>query len=171
MTKGAQTPENTSSGHIGDQFRQGREAAGWSRGDLSDVCGISVAKIARVELKGTGTDEEIKAIRDALKIALGEVLVGGDPEPAEPAPTQSPAITGFIGDAVRVTEWNGLSRGDIVKIKGEDGNFRFLFYHQDDHQQYVEVSGPLVRYRDAVRGTRLRSIRPERIIRTGRTRR
>lgn len=157
--------------HIGSKFRAGREAAGLSRGDISGMTNISVAKIARIELKGTGTDAELDSYRDALKIALGEVVENSGSEPKKPIPTSSPPLTGFVGNgAVRLTEWNGIRNGDIVKISGEDGNFKFLFFHQDDHQSYVEVSGPLVRYRDSLRGTRLRSIRPERIKTSGRRR-
>lgn len=151
-------------------LRAGREAVGWSRTVISDMTGMSVAVVARVETKG-GTPVEVGKYRDALKIALGEVVAPNDEEgqtAAVPVVTKSPAVTGFLerNNAIRLTDWEGLRRGDVVKLEGEKGTFRFLFYHEDDHQRYVEVSGPLVRYRDQTRGSQLRSVRPERIIRT-----
>lgn len=149
------------------------------------MTGISVAKIARIELKGTGTDEELEAYRSALKVVLGDVLDSGDPgvhtgvgpdgsrvAPVAEAPTASPAITGLGSDgSIRTTEWNGLRRKDLVRVRGLDGQYMFLFYHKDDRQEYVEVSGPVVRYRGELRGTRIRDFVPERIILTSTTRR
>jgi hypothetical protein len=141
-----------------------------------EMTGISVAKVARIELTGRGTDEELDLYRGALKGVLGDVLVGSDPTahdgdgdgpattPRTPA-TSSPALTGIGSDgSVRTTEWNGLTRGDHVRVQGLDGQFKFLYHHVDDHQEYVELSGPLTRYRDQIVGRQQRSIRPERII-------
>jgi hypothetical protein len=133
------------------------------------MTGLSVAVVARIELKGRGTDVELDSVRDALKAVLGSVVTGADPKTAKTGkttvPTKAPPITGYVGDgAVRVTEWNGVERGDIVQLKGEKGNFRFLYLHRDNHQEYVEVSGPLSSYRGQLRGRQLRSVKPERVI-------
>jgi hypothetical protein len=135
------------------------------------MTGMSVAVVARIELRGRGTKEELNGYRDALKVALGEVVTGdGSATAVEPAVTKSPAVTGFLEKrgAVRVTEWEGLRRGDRVKLQGEKGTFMFLFHHRDDHQEYVEVSGPVAQVRGQLRGRQLRSVRPERIIKRGR---
>jgi transcriptional regulator with XRE-family HTH domain len=164
---GLQSPPNTHGDHVGAQLRSGREAVGWSRTDVHRLTEISVAKIARIENTGRGTPEELNAYRSALKIALGEVVSDDDQETTtvNPAVTQSPAVTGFLGGGVvRLTEWNGLRRGDVIALVGEKGRFKFLFYHEDDHQCYVEVSGPLTSYRGHVTGRQLRSVRPDKVI-------
>lgn len=136
------------------------------------MTGISEAKIARMEIKGTGTEEELGAYRSALLGALGTAVGATDqpiPQPARArkVETKSPAITGHLGDgSVRTTHWNGLERGDVVELRGEGRKqFRFLYHHKypDERGEYVEVSGPLVRYNGAVRGTQCRSVSPDRI--------
>lgn len=166
----------------GAAVRAAREAVGWSRKDLVALTGISEAKIARIELKGTGTQEELDAVRAALRNQLG-VAVGATDAPipnppkkrepkVEPAPTNSPSLTGHLPDgARRYTEWNGLKRGDLFQIRGERGRFRFVYYHEDDHQRYVECSGPVTRYHDRTLGRQQRSVVPERVVIPNATRR
>lgn len=171
---GAQSTGNTpGGGHQGDQLRAGREAAGWSRTDIMQMTGISVAKVARIELKGTGTEEELSAYRKALLNALGDAVGAQPARPESPAKTKklesrSPNVSGHFDDgSVRVTHWNGLERGDLVQLVGDKSGkrYKFLFHHTypDERGEYVEVSGPVVRIHGEPHGTRLRSIKPERI--------
>lgn len=159
---------------LGQRLRSGREAAGWSRTDVMNMTGISVAKVARIEIKGTGTEEELSAYRSVLMGALGEAL-GASDDPIPPPPkkgkakveTRSPSVSGHFSDgSVRTTHWMGLERGDTVELLGEGKKkFRFLYHHQypDDRGDYVEVSGPLVRYNGGIHGTQCRSVRPDRV--------
>lgn len=168
---GPRTPTIATAGVSGAQLRQGREAVGWSRTDLSKATGLSVAVIARIELRGNATEEELGLLRGALQIGLGEVVMGehsDEPVPAAvtPAVTSSPAVTGFLPEGtIRVTAWEGLSRGDLVKVTGEKGRYKFLYYQQGSRGEHVEVSGPVVKRDGRIIGERLRSFRPERIIR------
>lgn len=56
------------------------------------------------------------------------------------------------------TEWNGLTRGDLVKIEGEQGEFKFM---------HAAVKDGVVDYVALVGGTRgdrqWRAIQPDRI--------
>jgi hypothetical protein len=138
------------------------------------MTGLSVAVVARIEMRG-GTPQEVEGYRKALEIALGQVVESAgrdEPESEESKPaegvTKSPAVTGFLGgkhNAVRTTEWNGLRRGDLVRVVGEKGQFRFMYHHRDDKQgEYVEVAGPMVRYRGQLLAEQERSLRVDRII-------
>ena len=47
-----------------------------------------------------------------------------------------------IDDWVRVTEWNGIVKGDAVKVRGERGNFTFLSHTTNGKgQSWVDVYG------------------------------
>ncbi len=168
---GPRTPTISSAGVSGAQLRAGREAAGWSRTDLSQACGLSVAVIARIELRGNATAGELDLIREALQIALGEVVMGehsDDPVTAagNPAVTPSPVVTGFLPEGtVRVSAWEGLKHGDLVKVSGEKGRFKFLYHSVSPQDEHIGLSGPVVRREGRLIGERLRCIRPERIIR------
>ena len=171
---GPRTPTISSAGVSGTQLREGREAVGWSRTDLSKATGLTVAVIARIELRGNATEEELGLIRGALQIGLGEVVMGehsDEPEAAAaiPAVTPSPAVTGFLPEGtIRITSWEGLSRGDLVKVADEKGRFKFLYHQSGPKGEHVELSGPVSKRQGRLVGERLRSIRPERIIRSSR---
>ena len=48
-----------------NDLRGRREAIKASRGDVSELCGLTVGKVARIEMKG-GTEAEVASVSDAL---------------------------------------------------------------------------------------------------------
>ena len=66
----APKPTATSSGKpkvaaTTNDLRGRREAIKASRGDVSELCGLTVGKVARIEMKG-GTEAEVASVSDAL---------------------------------------------------------------------------------------------------------
>lgn len=119
----------------GVELRSLREDFGWSRKQLSDATTLTISAIATVELgKRPPTDRETRLITDILLNFLEEELDA-------PGPVNIRKDYEREG-VIRIGEWNGLRRGDPCKVRGESGTFRFLFYHQDDEQAYIEVFGP-----------------------------
>lgn len=61
----------------------------------------------------------------------------------------------------RHTEWNGISAGDAVKVRGLRGSFKFVCYDVNEGSEFVTCFG----------GTdgreRWRSVTPDRVERTG----
>lgn len=158
-------------------LRAGREGAGLKRPDIAGMTGFSVAVVARIEMRG-GTAAEVNKYREALMIALGQVVTSEpEEEPEVPPVTKSPAVTGFFNDRYNsrtYTEWDGIKRGDLVRITNEQGQFKFMSYHIDDRGspdgEWIDVCGPVVRYRDQLRGTRIRSFAIDRLVRSGKKR-
>lgn len=120
----------------GAQLRAARDELGWTRPQLADATGLTLYKIHQIETgKRPPTDDEMKVLKEVLLGQLNEVLVTTGEMAA--VTVDEPA-----DDVVRSTEWNGIRRGDEVLVKGIRGVFRFLYYHQDASQEYVEVYGP-----------------------------
>jgi DNA-binding XRE family transcriptional regulator len=121
----------------GADLRRAREACGWSRTELSNRTGITVAKLASIERGRAPKPDEDTALRETLKDQLAAVLQSN----VEPTPEAT--TTACEGNSiVRSTEWRGLQQGDRCRVEGERGQFFFKFHHADDHQEYVQVVGP-----------------------------
>jgi transcriptional regulator with XRE-family HTH domain len=128
-------PEKPVSTLNGAGLRALREDFGWSRKTLSDTCGLTISAIATIEVgRRPPTDRERRLITEVLLNTLEETL---------DAPKPVSLIKGLPEGTTRVGEWNGIRRGDPVKVRGIKGTFRFLYLHRDETQEYLEVFGPV----------------------------
>lgn len=119
----------------GVELRALREDFGWSRKLLSEATGLTISAICTVETnRRPPTEREVRLISDVLLNTLEETL---------DAPRPVNLTKDLPANVIRMGEWNGIRRGDPCKVRGESGTFRFLYYHQDDTQAYVEVFGPV----------------------------
>lgn len=140
----------------GAGLRALREDFGWPRRTLSEFTGLTISRIAMIEMgKREPTDVEARMITDVLLNTLEETL-------------DAPAPVSLVKDAPEGTkrfgEWNGLRRGDPCKVRGQSGTFRFLYFHEDDHQTYVGVFGPTFTRQKNPRAPGSRSFAPEKIM-------
>lgn len=140
----------------GQQLRTAREELGWNRQQLATETGLTLYKIHQIETgKRSPTTDELAVLKSVLLDQLNEVLVNTGETPAIVINEDQP------DDVVRSSEWNGIRRGDPVRVKELRGIFRFLFHHQDASQEYVEVYGPENKPKQ-------RSFDPKRIVATRR---
>lgn len=133
---------------------EGRKILGISRKDLAHALGWPQSRVWSIE----------KGRRDPTPEEEDELLkVLGDVAPIEPDDQSTDGIEPTTGEqkeldgdailrrrrieketpegAIRLLDWNGIANGDLVKVKGEQGTFRFWFHHKDETQEYVEVIG------------------------------
>jgi transcriptional regulator with XRE-family HTH domain len=160
----------------GLEIQTARKELGWTRQKMLDRIN-SVASEMGVESRMTlshlavieqGKREphppEERLIRQVLLQALGKVITEEVPiidVDANGAPLS--AVTVTKDGAHRSYEWRGLRHGDVVRVKGLRGRYKFLYHHLDDRQEYVEISGPLTRVDGRVIGTAMHSVTPDRI--------
>lgn len=122
----------------GTELVAARRELGWNRSQLAAHLQMKYGRLSAIE---TGRDEptpdETEVIQRLLLKELGRVLeqTGEHAVVVVPEPDEHGVI--------RVGEWNGIRRGDIVTVKGQSALWRFLYHHVDPHQEYVEVFGPL----------------------------
>lgn len=141
----------------GSELRDARTELGWSRHELAEKTGLTLHRIAVIEQgKRPPEAHEVEAIRQVLRSELTDVLVQ----------TGEHEVIVIPEEEVRSGSWNGVQRGDEVKITGEKGRFRFLYHHRDDHQEYVQVFGPVAGSVPRARNPKAsheRSVRPDRV--------
>jgi transcriptional regulator with XRE-family HTH domain len=139
----------------GAGLRALREDFGWSRKTLSDTCGLTISAIATIEVgRRPPTERERRLITEVLLNTLEETL---------DAPQPVSLVKGLPEGVTRIGEWNGIRRGDPVKVRGEKGTFRFLYLHQDPTQEYLEVFGPVFSSKKNPHAPARRSFLPERV--------
>jgi transcriptional regulator with XRE-family HTH domain len=128
-----------------DEIRQRRELCSCSRPELAKVTGLSIGRIAALEL-GQG-----KAATPHELAALAQFFTPSSQPPiTEEAPLSLQTEAGVAGDGqagtklskqderaarmhaelrAKYAEWNdewfGLTKGSLVKVKGEEGDFAF----------------------------------------------
>lgn len=136
----------------GAELRAARRELGWTQTDLARESGLTAYKVNQIETgKRYASGEELEQLKAVLLKQL-DVTLEETGEHAAIVVEETP------DDVVRSPNWNGITRGDEVKVTGIRGKFHFLFHHQDPAQVYVEVYGPI--------GTKpkQRSFPPERIV-------
>lgn len=133
-----------------------RASLGLARGAFAKMLGWTESKVWAIE-KGR---KEITASEVDHVNTIVAARVGATTEEVE-ADTLK-ARDRFIRDtpegATRLVDWNGISHGDVIRVKGLEGTFKFLFHHSDARQEYVQLYG-------GPKGHALmRSVRPEKVI-------
>jgi DNA-binding XRE family transcriptional regulator len=112
----------------GEELRKLREDLGWSRKLLSEQTGLTQSAINALERHRPPTATEHRIIITALLDTLDDTA------------SVTPEV---IADGVtRAQSWNGMNRGDPVRVQGQSGTFRFVYHHVDPTQEYIEVYGP-----------------------------
>lgn len=155
VTEAEPTPAPTKANLNGAGLRALREDFGWSRKTLSETCGLTISAIATVEMgKRPPTEREVRLITSVLLNVLEETL--DKPRPVD-------LSKGTAEGVIRTGEWNGIRRGDPVKVRGEKGTFRFIFHHIDDTQEYLEVYGPVFTASKNPHVPARRSFKPDRV--------
>jgi transcriptional regulator with XRE-family HTH domain len=122
----------------GQAIRDAREDLGWSRRELVELLDpavkITSGKLTYIE---TGhrepTEEEVAELERILRRKLSEVLAASSEQPAveEDAGELRVNLTYNGRPAVRSFAWRGLKRGDLCRVRGVRGRFKFMFHHQD----------------------------------------
>lgn len=139
----------------GAGLRALREDFGWSRKTLSETAGLTISRIAMIEMgKRVPTDVEIRMITSVLLNTLEETL---------DAPRPVDLTKGLPEGVTRTGQWNGINRGDPVKVRGLKGTFRFIFHHVDPTQEYLEVFGPVFTASKNPHAPARRSFKPDRV--------
>lgn len=140
-------------------LRDARKELNWTRQQLAEKTGLTLSAIAVIEQgKREPRDEEREVIQRVMLEQLGRTII----ETGE-----HPIIEINEEELARIGVWQGLRRGDDVKIHGEKGLFKFLYYFKDDTQEYVQVFGPIpgsVPRARKPKASHERSVRPARII-------
>lgn len=128
----------------------------WSRKQLSEASGLTISRICRIE-KGQHipTSGESELIERTLLGTLEETLDDEVPLKVD--------LTKSWEGVTRTGSWKGIQRGDLVRVTGESGLFRFSYHHKDDHQEYIGVFGPA----NGKKGVHCRSFAPDRVRRSG----
>lgn len=140
----------------GAELRLRREALGWSRQQLVDKIKhdgglITHSRLAAIELGRTPGPLEI----DILERMLGLRKTDEEKAVAENHAVELP--DDWDGE-VKLTEWCGLTDGDLVKVEGElRATFHFNFYYRSATQEYVQVTGGRKGH------MRIRCFKPDRI--------
>lgn len=128
----------------------------WSRRELSESTSLTISRICRIENgQHIPTPGESDLIERTLLGTLHDTL---DKEQKKKVDLIK------YGEVTRSGSWNGITRGDLVSIRGESGAFRFLYHHEDPTQEYVEVFGPV----NGKKGVHMRSFTTDKVRRTGR---
>jgi len=131
-----------------------REKLGWSRRQLAETLGWPMSRVWAYETgKREPTADEAVDLRAALTGSSDHPSGSeGSEEGLQPDPKQVELDGDLIlkrrrveletpEGSVRLVDWEGLSLGKLVKVKGKAGSHRFWFYHKDDHQEYVQLMG------------------------------
>lgn len=143
----------------GEDLRDARKELSWSRQQLADKTGLTLSAVAVIEQgKRQPREEEREVIQRVMLEQLGRVLEETGEHPVIEVNEEELARTGA---------WNGFRRGDDVKVHGEKGTFKFLYYYRDDTQEYVQVFGPIPGSVPRSRNPRAaheRSVRPARVL-------
>lgn len=156
----------------GQKLREARGELGWTRQKLiaraneiaerDGIKRVTLSHLAVVEQgKRPASEEESILFKRVLLEALGRVM---DSEVPDGEPEAAVTVQG--DGATRSYEWNGFRRGDACKVVGERGVFTFQYHHMDDHQEYVEVSGPRQMVQGRAIGWKQRSFATDRIVPT-----
>jgi transcriptional regulator with XRE-family HTH domain len=122
----------------GSELVAARRELGWSRSQLAAHLKMKYGRLSAIETdRDEPTAPELETIQRLLLEQLGHVLeqTGEHAIVIVPEPDEN--------GVVRVGEWNGIRRGDIVTVAGMPALWRFLYHHVDPHQEYIEVFGPL----------------------------
>lgn len=142
----------------GEQLQAARKELKWSRDQLSAAAGMTHSQLAGIEQgRREAKPEEAEALQAVLLTQLGRVLEETGEHPVVVVPEEDS----------RVASWNGLQRGDEVQVRGEGGRFTFLYHHADDHQEYVQLFGPIpgtVPRSRSPRAPHERSVLPDRVV-------
>lgn len=139
----------------GEDVIAARKKLGWTRQDLATRSGLQYHEVTSVERQLRRVREhEVQAITKALGMQLEEAHEEANVQAAGTEHMLNPR------NAVRSTEWRGLSKGENCRVKGLHGVFHFMYHHVDDAQEYVQVYGP-VSGRNPL--SMLRSVRVDRL--------
>jgi len=152
----------------GVELRQARQELGWSQRRFAEEAGLHLSQVAVIE-RGhrEPRPDEVEAIQRVLMQNLNDVLHQTGEHPAIVDAQEAEPVAEEVAPQVDVGAWNGLRRGDEVRITDENGWFTFLYYHQDEKQEYVQLYGPIPGSYARSRRPKApgqRSVRPERVI-------
>lgn len=132
-----------------------RGQLGLSRNDMAKMLGWTVSRVWAIEKRGdTMTPQEYAHASGVLADRLGS----HEEMEAETLQSRDRVLRDTPEGAVRLVDWEGISHGDRVKIKGEPGIWVFQYHHTGPTgAQYVTVYGGPKGHAS------MRSFRPERV--------
>lgn len=143
----------------GSDVVRARQALGWTRAELVRRTGLPSSRVATIERSRVGWSGweagELETMTSVLKEALSHVEVKGTGGRAAIAVPES-----LDDDVVKTEKWQGLSKGDLVKLAGDakpHRQYTFGFYFRNPAQEYVQVY--------AVKNGGGRCVRPETVLR------
>lgn len=154
----------------GTELRTARQELGWSQRRFAEEAGLHLSQVAVIE-RGhrEARPDEVEAIQRVLRAQLGDVMRQTGEHLAVQVDDDLPVDQPPPEPKVEVGAWNGLRRGDEVRLTDESGWFKFLFFHddEDESKQYVQLFGPLpgtVARSRRPKAPAQRSVRPARVI-------
>jgi len=114
--------------HYGERIRELRKKRAWPQEQLAEVAGISVRTIQRIEGGEPASFETLKAMANALDVAVEELLTAPEQSSKPPGPVSSPVtfltrirtgkdLFGFLGGAgAHLFDEGNLEHPDDIEL-------------------------------------------------------